>query len=238
MGRFFNYFATRKDAITAIVAVLALLVGTYNYVEYKRDQRIKVALDHLERRESRIFVQSRGAIARKWIDNEKLISELAETDVYTDELLEKIGREIDLDVEYRKALFNMSTLYTNSAACTLDGLCDAAMMCASLMGEIQDYLDVNFWYFGNATLLRGEDAKALTLGMPEFVEFCDTKLFIRVASRHDRSWNCQFDLGLERLLGFHFGDSCRFASTDYDEKVEKLAARLSPTAISDEPPDQ
>lgn len=215
-----------KDGITALIAIILLVVGGYQYFVVAVESRIKYSLNLLERREGDTFVNARTVMIQKWIDNENLRSAFAATNTYTPELIGKATEEIFEDSEYRKALYNISTYYTNAAACALDGICDAPTMCASLAGEIQDYLDVNRGYFVYATKIRQEDAVSLTLSMPEFVIFCSSALFVNEASRHDRSWWCRTNLYSQRMIGLHFRKSCAFFATPYQIRIEAEAEKL------------
>ena len=218
--------AKYKDGITVLVALVLLFVGGFQYFEIAMENRIKNSLDLLERREGDTFVEARTVLIRKWIEHKELQEKFSRTEVYTQELIDEAAKAIFNDTAYRTALFNMSTFYNNAAACSLDGVCDAPTMCASLMGEIQDYLDVNRGYFVFARKIRKEDAISLTLSMPEFVKFCDDELSVRLFARHDRSVECRIDLYLERLIGMHLGGQCSASATQYDLDIERDANRL------------
>ena len=224
--RFLTSLGSHKDGIGVIIAVLLLLVGGYQYFDNAVDSRIEKGLDVLKRREARPFVDARTTLMMKWFENEDLRDRFAQSDTYTRELIAAATKAIFEDEEYRTALANISTYYSNAAACAIDGICDAPVMCASLMGEVQDFLDVNRGYFVSLTVVRREDATTLFLSLPEFVKFCNDRLFINVASRHDFSAGCKLGRYLERFLGASFGFSCGFYSTEYAKQIEKEAEQL------------
>ena len=93
-------------------------------------------------------------------------------------------------------------------------------------GEVQDFLDVNRGYVVSLTVVRREDATTLFLSLPEFVTFCNDRLFINVASRHDFSVGCKLGRYLERFVGTSLGFSCGFYSTEYAKQIEKEADQL------------
>ena len=217
---------SHKDGIGVVVALLLLLVGGYQYFDNAVDARIEKGLDVLKRREAEPFVEARTTLMMKWFENKELHDRFIQSATYTPDLIAAATESIFNDKKYRKALANMSTYYTNAAACTIDGICDAPIMCASLMGEIQDFLDVNRGYFVSLTAKRREDATTMFLSLPEFVKFCDTRLFINVASRHDFSTGCRVGRYLRRFLGTSFGLSCAFNFTDYAKQIDKAAEKL------------
>lgn len=223
MPSFLKVLKLYKDSITVIIAILILVVGGFQYFDIAVENRIKNSLEFLKRREGDTFVDARRVLIQKWIEHKGLQRKFSKTDVYTQELFDEAAKAIFNDAAYRTAIFNMSTFYTNAAACTLDGICDAPTMCASLMGEIQDYLDINRGYFIFARKIRKEDAISLTLSMPEFVKFCDDDISVRLFARHDRSLTCRIDLYLERLIGVHFGGFCKAKATEYDRELNKEA---------------
>lgn len=215
-----------KDGITTLLAVLAFLIGGFSYLEFLKDRRIDKALELLKRREAPIFVDARTISIRKWIDNPELRDELANTKVHTPDLIKKVGEAISKDKDYRIALYNLSTLYNHAASCALDHICDALTMCGSLFGEIQEYLDINEAYFVYATKLRQEDAKSLTLNLPEFENFCKQRIKVRYFPRFDRSWKCRIDVNTERLFGFYILGACQNIESEWDQKINRAANEL------------
>ena len=221
MDTMIRWFGDRRDGIGIGIALILLLVGGFQYFDFAVDSRIENGLDVLKRRENATFVEARTTLLMKWLENEDLLQQFSETEVYTSDLIEKATEAIFKDERYRTALANMANFYHNAAACTLDEICDAPVMCASLMGEIQDFLDVNKGYFIYASSVRYEDANTFILSMPEFVELCDDDLFLNVASRHDSSIGCRTGLYLYRFIGTSFGLSCKFKSTAYADEITR-----------------
>ena len=221
-----QWLGQKKDGIGIAIALTLLLVGGFQYFDSVVESRIEKGLDVLKRRESDTFVDARTILISKWVENQQLREEFARTSVYTPELIRSATAAIFDDPEYRTALINMSTYYSNAAACTMDGICDAPLMCASLMGEIQDFLDVNRGYIVATKSVRFEDANTIILSMPEFVEYCDRNIFINVASRHDYSVACRIGRYFDRLVGTSFGLSCEFKSTAYVDQVDHEAEKL------------
>ncbi len=222
----FSALGNRKDGVLTFIAIVVLLVGGFSYFDSRLDARTRNALEILERREADTFVKARSILVRKWLEEPGLNAAFSATGTYTSELIEKTTEAIFDDADYRSALFDISTYYSNAVACVLDGQCDVPTMCASLRGEIQDYLEINEGYFTEATVLRREDAVSLYRGMPEFVEFCSDKLFVRVASRHDGSTDCRISRYLERFLGLGWESACTFDYTAYGQRVTETAEIL------------
>ncbi len=221
ISRFLKAFGSHKDGIVAFAATIAFILGAFQYLEYRSDLRISAALDILKRREARIFVEARDTLVRKWLETEELQSVFASTVIYTDELIEGVSKEIGRDENYRRAVLHISAYYQNVAGCTMDGICDAAMMCSSLAGEIQDHLDINKGYFALARALRDEDAVSLYLGLPEFVNFCVQNAPSFYFSRLDRSRMCQAGLFLNRKTGLSWLAelSCHPQETEYGQSI-------------------
>lgn len=212
MWIFLRWFGRYSKGVTAVLAIAVTTIGGYQYFEAKVDRKITRAIEVLERREKGAFLDARTTIYRKWLENERLFKNVPEdarkANVYTEEILKLAAREIIPDIEYRIAMLNISTYYTNAAACALDGLCDLPMMCASLMGEIQHYLEINSGYFTYAEGIITEDALTLKLSMPEFVAACDEDVWTNLFSRHDRSYWCAINLKSERIIGLHVPKAC------------------------------
>lgn len=219
-------FGAYKDGITSLIAVVLLVVGAYQYFEIRGETRIEKSLQMLKQREQSVFVSARTYVLKKWAELPELEKAFAETETYTPDLIKRVTTEIHSDGKYRAHLFDISTYYNNVAACALDGICDLPTLCASLAGEIQDYLDINSGYFAYFAALREEDARALFLSFPEFVERCKSKARLFVAYRHDTSFSCRFNLFLYRRFGFGSNDACRFKATKYDEEITKAAEEI------------
>ena len=226
MNAALDWLGTRKDGIGIGIALILLVVGGFQYFDSVVESRIEKGLDVLKRREGDTFIEARTILISKWVENQELREQFTKTSVYTPELIQSATKEIFDDPEYRTALVNMSTYYSNAAACTIDGICDAPLMCASLMGEIQDFLDINRGYIVATKAVRFEDANTIILSMPEFVEFCDQNIFINVASRHDHSLVCRIGRYLDRFVGTSFGLPCEFKSTAYVDKIDLEAEKL------------
>ena len=233
IGAAFGWLGSHRDGITAGIALLLIAVGSYQYFKTRSDLRIEKALDVLKRREGKTFVSAKTALANMWMSDEDLCENFIKSDKYTASMTDRVADLIIADEDYRDAVADLSTYYTNVAACTLDGICDASVMCASLMGEIQDFVEVNVDYFARVTMVRREDAKSLTLSMPEFLGFCERRLRLHVASRHDHSLLCQLGRNLYRHLGTGFGWFCGFEASEYDQQVKTKADSLRDTVGCD-----
>lgn len=219
-------FAAYKDGITVLIAGTLFVVGGYQYFEVRTETRIEKSLDILKRREQTIFVDARTVALKKWIDTKTLLSEFAGTETYSQELIEKITEEIGQDQAYRIALYNISTFYNNAAACALDGVCDIATLCASLHGEIQDYMEVNKGYMSYATAVRFEDAKSLTLSLPEFSRECRRDIGLNIFSRHDSGFWCRVNMFTYRRLSIGINSACDPIVSKYDWEVEEQAKKI------------
>ena len=228
-----DWLSEIKDAVTTTIAMLVVLVGGYQYFELRSESRIENALEILKRREQAIFVDARTYTVKKFMEGSIFSSELSQNKTYTKEIIEKITKEIQSDELYRNSLLNISTYYNNASACTLDGICDAATMCASLAGEIQDYLSINKGYVSLATFVRQEDAKSLTLSLPEFVEFCDKNIGLNIFSRHDYSTWCSINLFLERRFSIGLNSACIAKASKYDTNIEKDVGKLRRSSKQD-----
>lgn len=228
VSRVLDRFARHKDGITGLLAASFVVVGAFQYLEYRADLRISAALDMLKRRETSIFVEARAKLISKWLETEKLHRKFAGTEIYTLDLIEAISTEIFADKEYRESILHISAYYHNAAGCAVDGVCDAPMICSSLGGEIQDYLDVNKGYFAFARSVRYEDAVSLYLSLPEFGNYCDADLGALVFSRHDRSYLCQTGLYAYRISGFTglANAFCRPEETDYGQEIIDAAKQI------------
>ena len=226
IGSCFNWLGTNKDAITATLAIVLVVVGGYQYFVSLRDGKIEKALEILERREEATFIDARTTLIHKWIEHDDLNDDFVRESTYSKELRDKMTTEILADEKYRLAVANMSAYYASVAACALDGICDVPVLCASLMGEVQSYLTVNQGYFTHLRLLIGKDAKSFFLSLPEFVKLCDSDIFMNVASRHDRSTGCRLGVLLRRQVGFSFGFKCEFEFSKYDQTVKEHAENL------------
>ena len=227
MDTVLRWLGSRKDGIGIATALVLVLVGGFQYFDSVVESRIEKGLDVLSRRETDTFVKARSTLMTKWFANEELRKEFSQTRVYTPQLIERATAAIFNDREYQNAVADMSTYYSNAAACTIDGICDAPLMCASLMGEIQDFLDVNRGYIVALKKVRFEDANTIILSMPEFVEFCDEDLFVNVASRHDYSVGCRLGRYLYRLIGANFGLGCEFKSSAYVDEIDSDIAKTN-----------
>lgn len=223
-----------KDGITTLLALVFFIVGAYQYFEIRAESRIEKSLDLLKQREATIFVSARTYVLQKWGEQKNLLQGFAETEVYTPELIAAVRDEILDDAEYRARLFDLSTYYNNAAACALDGFCDLPTMCASLTGEIQDYLDINSGYFAYFAALREEDARSLFLSLPEFVELCQSKIRLFIAYRHDTSFNCRASVFLYRRFGVSSEGGCEFNATRYDNEISEAAAEIKQSLIGDD----
>ena len=225
---------SHKDGITVAIAIVLLLVGGFQYFDSRIDARIEQALQMLQRREAPTFVKARTIMLSKWLNSEKLCPEFSATDEYSWNLNVKIKDEILEDESYRDSLVDISNFYSNAAACTIHKICDTPLMCASLMGQVQDFLNLNRDYFVHIGMQRQNDSKTLTLHMPEFVEYCSSKLFINVASQGDRTSKCRWGVYLYRLtnMNFNFGLSCEFKNTKYDQIIDEQIRMLTSFGLS------
>ena len=213
-----------KDGITVSLAILLVIVGFYQYFEFRSDRKIEASLKILERRESAVFVEARTKLLQTWFEADgNLIEEFAETYIYTDELYKEIDPKIRDDTEYRSAMLQISAYYSNAAACVLDGLCDQPTICSSLHGEIQDYLDINRNYFVYLRRLRQEDSVSLYLHHPEFVEDCGKSIMFSLFSRTDDTFRCRTARKLYRLTGIKISSLCSAMTSDYTKEIIRLA---------------
>jgi hypothetical protein len=229
LSRLLSLLARYKDGITALIAVTLFVLGVFQYLEYRADLRISTSLDMLKRRETSLFVTARAKLIRKWLETEGLLENFQSTETYTDKLIKAVSNEIFTDEDYRSALLHMSAYYQNAAGCTLDGVCDAATICSSLGGEIQDYLDVNKGYFAYARSVRDEDAVSLYLSLPEFANYCKADLGALMFSRNDQGFLCQTGLYIYRMTGSSWfaNANCHQCETKYGQSVIDAAAEIS-----------
>lgn len=220
MRSFLISFGKYKDGVTTFLAILFVFVGFYQYFEYRSDKRIETALQLLERREGRVFVEARTKLLQTWFEADgSLADALKRTDFYTEELYKEIDSTIHADKQYRTAMLHISSFYSNASACVLDGLCDQPTICSSLHGEIQDYLDINRNYFVFLRTLRDEDSVSLYLHLPEFVGKCDETIFFSLFSRVDSSNKCRFARSLYRTTGFILKDFCKEMTAPYTQGI-------------------
>jgi len=228
LSRVLALFGRHKDGITALIAATLFVLGAFQYLEYRADMRISTALDMLKRRETALFVTARATLIRKWLETEGLLETFRSTQTYTEDLIKAVSTEIFNDDGYRAALLHISAYYQNAAGCTLDGVCDAATICSSLGGEIQDYLDVNQGYFAFARSVRDEDAVSLYLSLPEFVDYCKADLGALVLSRNDQRLLCQSGLYLYRMTGISWlaDANCAPRESGFGQSVIDAAVKI------------
>lgn len=210
-----------KDGVTVTLALIFFVVGFYQYFEVKAERKISMSLNILERREDPIFVKARTTILQKWFVFNQ--AEFLKTSTYTPELLASIEKLIQKDSEYRTALQHISTFYVNAAACVLDNLCDKPTICLSLLGEIQDYLDVNKNYFIYLRRVRGEDSLSFYIGLDVFTNQCISNYGPNIFSRMDQSWSCHASLKLYRITGIELRGYCKGSITGYAKEIINAA---------------
>lgn len=220
MKRFLLALGAFKDGVTTLLALILVVVGFYQYLEFRSDKRIATSLNILERREGKIFVEARTKLIKTWFEVDGSLAEaFRQTDKYSDALYSAIDKEIHSDEEYRTALLHISSFYSNAAACVLDGLCDQPTICSSLHGEIQDYLDINRNYFVFLRRLRKEDSVSLYLHHPEFVDDCDQTLMLSLFARTDGSVSCRFARSLHRTTGLALNGYCEGKTASYTQDI-------------------
>lgn len=225
--------AEYKDAVTTWLAIVVAIVGAYQYFDVRSDQRIKAASEILARRESTQFVDARAALVMFVYSNQKLVKSFSEAGAtYTPKLLDDFAEIVRRNEAYQKAVTTISPYYINAAACAMDGICDIPTMCASLWGEIQDYLDVNRAYFAYLMSIRGEDAVSLWLGMANFEQLCRSKLKLFVFSRFDNSLKCRLFVALYRRFDFAFDSACTHVISEYDDQLFYKAAKITQRATT------
>ena len=196
--------ALKKDGITALIALVLLIVGGFQYFDVKLDGRISNSLEILERREKPLFVSARENTIRKWIDikkaNPALWSDFVNNKDYTKDIYDAVETEIENDEQYRKDLLSLGLFYQNASAFALDGHCDAVTLCSSLRGEMQDFLDLNKPYLIYAHKVRKEDATSIYLDVPEFVAQCDKGFFLKSLHRLHLTFNLTINLTIKILI--------------------------------------
>ena len=223
LSRLGNY----KDGVTVALALIFFVVGFYQYFENKANQRISMALNILERRENSIFVKARTTTIQKWFEvTGALKKEFVATTTYTPELLNSIAESIGDDLNYRAALLNISTFYSNATACVLDGLCDRPTICLSLAGEVQDYLNLNKYYFVYLRKLRDEDSLAFYAGLDVFENQCNSNISLNIFSRMDQSFKCKASLQLYRITGIDLKGYCTGSETKYATEIIAASKKL------------
>lgn len=210
-----------KDGITVTLALIFFVVGFYQYFEVKAERKISMALNILERREDPIFVEARTTTLQKWFEVNQ--AEFLKTSTYTPELLNSIQKFTQKDLKYRTALLHISTFYINAAACVLDGLCDKPTICLSLLGETQDYLNLNKNYFIYLRKSRGEDSLVFYKGLDVFEKQCISNHSLNIFSRMDQSWPCKASLKLYRITGIELGGYCKGSITKYAKEIIEAA---------------
>ena len=215
-----KWLGDRRHGLSILIALVLVLVGGFAYFDGRVDTRIENGLDVLKRREAETFVNARTTLLLMWLKNEELAKEFQRTPTYTRRLLDLNAEAILNDDEYQRAFVDMSTYYSNAAACTLRGICDGPLMCGTLWSETQDFLDVTRGYFEHWKSVRYEDANTLILSIPEFESYCEEKLHLRVASHHDYTSLCGVRLYVYRLTGLDIGLPCKFETSEYVRRVE------------------
>ena len=205
----------QKDGITTLLAILLIVVGFFQYLEIRHDRRIETALGMLERRESANFVEARTTLLQPLFNPDGELEEaFKESKTYDENLYRKIDDVIHSNPAYPTALLDISIYYSNASACVLDGICARPTICSSLMGEVQDHLDINHNYFAYLSNLRGEDARSLYLHQREFVNYCAENLFFNLYSRTDNSLLCAIAGRLYKLTGWSLDFACSGEDTD------------------------
>jgi hypothetical protein len=99
----------------------------------------------------------------------------------------------------------LSFYYNTVSSCALGQVCDRQVLCSSLTGTIDNYLQKNKGHF---------------LTAPEFVKMCKDHAELYVFSQHDDTPMCQFSLNLARLTGFRARAWCKAKELPYDEQLK------------------
>ena len=193
-------------------------IGYYQFLKTQSDNRISAAIKILERRESPNFVTAATDFEQFW--HELRISRAYGSQVSDSSLLEAALKKQIGNRTYRQSMRVLSFYYNTVSSCALGQVCDRQVLCSSLTGTIDNYLQKNKLYLAYLWESDQVYAKGHFLTAPEFVKMCKDHAELYVFSQHDDTPMCQFSLNLARLTGFRARAWCKANELPYDEQLK------------------
>ncbi|MDA7425698.1 hypothetical protein [Thalassococcus lentus] len=178
MARFLTSLGTHKDGITTFLALFAVLVGFFQYFDFRAETRIKYAVEILERREKSELLRAEADFNLYWKQGRDGVDQCNKSRA-TNNGAERPKNEIKTggrcisSGDYRVVVSKLSVYYNSISSCALGNICDRIVVCSSMSGTVQRYLRLNKSYFRSVAIdEEAVAARKLVLSLPEFVELC------------------------------------------------------------------
>ena len=200
---------SQLTSLGAVATVVLVLVGIPSYRASIVDKKIDRALNVLTQREKENFSFVRSEI----IEQVRLCVNY-DDDTYSHQELDCIAVLAKSNGEHRKKLHLLTTYYHRAAVCVLDGICDGPMVCGTLVGDIDGILGAYSKFFQDTRTKSPLMENTYTLSLQEFVDYCKSKIGVRLFSRHDQRSVCQLNLWFERFVGLSLPGLCVLSAND------------------------
>ncbi|MFK8034168.1 MAG: hypothetical protein AB8B94_08490 [Hyphomicrobiales bacterium] len=222
---------TYKDGVMTFLAIFAIFVGFFQYLEFRADTRVKYAVELLERREKNDLLNSEVEFSRYW---KQRIEDLSPPNGEFTRLQVLGSAADDPKGDYGRLVTKLSIYYNSIASCALNNICDRTIICSSMAGSVQRYLRMNTEYFRVLADTNRVAAQRLSLSLPEFVELCIgedydgeevnraslwSKSDIYLNGVRDDTLVCRISLRMERTLGLGASFACNDNPTGYHDFV-------------------